>query len=181
MTKNIAQLHKKVAAENNENQMIQKQKNIRNLVLAEITEGVTPIVFAISFAMAYYGPNSTILGNVRNDYWEYKKVNDVGYLFLTMSLLFVVDVLCVILNSLILLKITDVNLYQEIGEIMKKYWFFIAVKYAMNMSSHFASKDINLGMDATGEFGWITNEGRFQYIGNSTDLSEGEKAELLLQ
>ena len=43
----------------------------------------------------------------------------------------------------------------------------------------FATKDINLGMDSTGEWNWITNDGRVSFINGSTDLSNEEKALLL--
>ena len=59
------------------------------LALAEIIEGVTPIYYAIWFAMAYYGPNGTIIGNVKSNLLGYSQVDDddVQNLFLMMSLL----------------------------------------------------------------------------------------------
>ena len=47
------------------------------------------------------------------------------------------------------------------------------------MFVQYANRDINLGLDTTGEFGWITKEGRIQLIINSTDLSQEEKDLLL--
>ena len=43
---------------------------------------MAPIAYAIGFSCAYYGYNSTILGNVKNDYWGYEKVEDSRYLSL---------------------------------------------------------------------------------------------------
>ena len=71
MTYKIVQIHNKVANEEFNDRTGEKSKIVRKLELAEITEGVTPMVFAIGFAMAYYGPNSTILGNVKNEYWGF--------------------------------------------------------------------------------------------------------------
>ena len=181
MTYKIVQTHNKIFNEEFDDRAGQKPKLVKKLALAEITEGVTPMVFAIGFAMAYYGPNSTILGNVKNEYWGYKKVDDVGYLYRMMLLLFGVDTLSVIVNSLILRELTDIDLLQEFCRIMKKYWFFIAVRFANSMCTQYATKDINLGLDSTGEFEWITKEGRLQFISNATELSEEEKAKLLLE
>ena len=98
-----------------------------------------------------------------------------------MLLLFGVDTISVIVNSLILKKLTDINLFQEFCRIMKKYWFFIAVRFGFSMCTQYATKDINLGLDSTGEFEWITKEGRIQFISNSTELSEEEKTQLLYE
>ena len=63
ITYKIIHCHKKTGAEKDENGIRQKSSIVRKLVLAEITEAISPIVFSIGFAMAYYGPNSTIIGN----------------------------------------------------------------------------------------------------------------------
>ena len=146
-----------------------------------MTEGIAPIVTAIGFAMAYYGPNSTILGNVKNEYWGYKKVDDVGYRFRMMLLLFVVDTISVMINSFILWRLTDVKLFQECCLILKKYWIFMAIKLSVSMCGQYSTNDINLGMDSTGNFRWITKKGRFQLISNATNLTEEEKAMLLME
>ena len=96
-----------------------------------------------------------------------------------MLFLFGVDAISMLVNSLILLTLVNVNLFRECCRIMKKYWHFIAVKFAMKMMVAFATKDINLGMDSSGEWNWITNDGRISMISNSTDLSNEEKSLLL--
>ena len=181
MTYKIVQAHNKIADGDLDDGTGEKPKLVRKLALAEITEAVTPMVFAIGFAMAYYGPNSTILGNVKNEYWGYKRIDDVGYLYRMMLLLFGVDTISVIVNSLILKTLADIDLFQEFCRIMKNYWFVFAVRFGQIMCTQYATKDINLGMDFTGEFEWITKEGRLQLIVNSTELSEEEKAQLLLE
>ena len=147
---------------------------VTGLVLTELTEAITPIVYATVFSMAYYGPNARILGNVN-------EVDDVGYLFQMMLLLFGIDILSLIVNSQILSGLSDVNLYEKTCKTMKKYWTFMAIKFALYSFTHFATKDKNLGMDATGKWGWTTQEGRIQLINNSTDLTDEEKTLLLSQ
>ena len=97
-----------------------------------------------------------------------------------MLLLFWVDFFSMIVNSFILQRLADVNLYHEFCLTMKKYWFFMALAFGLNVNGNYLLNDINLGMDSTGDFGWITKEGRNQLIANSTDLSTEEKAKLLL-
>ena len=179
MTYKIVRSHRLVIDKVMDNENREKQRMVTNLALAELTEGMTPIVYAIGISMAYYGYNGTILGNVKNDYWGYKAVDDIGYLFQIMILLFGVDVLSTLINSFVLSSFTNVNLFQEFCRIMKKYWYFIAVKFATNMYMMFGTKDINLGMDSTGEFNWITNNGRIKLINGSIELSDEERTLLL--
>ena len=94
-------------------------------------------------------------------------------------LLFGVDAVSVLVNSFILSTLAKVNLFRDCCRIMKKYWYFIAVQFALKMMTQFATKDINLGMDSTGEWNWITNDGRASLINGSTVLSNEEKALLL--
>ena len=181
LTYNIVQVHNHVTDYGIEDRSVGQQKIVTKLVLAEVTEGLTPIIYALGFALAYYGPNGSILGSVRNSYWGYEKVDDVGYLFLMMLLLFGVDVFSVFVNYLILSKLTNVKLFQELCRIMKKFWLLVAVKFATKMCTWFVTKDINFGMDSTGNWDWITEDGRIQLISNSTDLSDEEKNAFLLQ
>ena len=157
----IVQLHNMVNDETPENGSIEKQRMVRKLALAELTEGMTPIAYAIGFSCAYYGYNSTILGNVKNDYWGYKKVDDIGYLFQMMILLFGFDSLCALANSFVLSISTDVSLLREWCRILNRYWHFISVKFAFKMGLMFTTKDINLGMyqDCRENFG-LNNENK---------------------
>ena len=102
-----------------------------------------------------------------------------GYLLRMMLVLFGFDALCVLANSFILSIWTDVSLLRECSRILNRYWQFISVKFARSMIIWFASKDINLGMDSTGEWNWITKDGRDSLINGSTVLSNEEKALLL--
>ena len=180
MTYKIVQLHNMVYDETTTgNRSIEKQRMVTKLALAELTEGIVPIVYAVGFSMAYYGFNGTLLHNVKSDHFESKPVDDIGYLFLMMLLLFGVDILSMLVNSFTLSTLTNVTLFRECIRIMKRYWHYIAIKFAVNMISMFATKDINIGMDLTGEFKWITNEGRMDMINCSTDLSHKEKLLLL--
>ena len=113
-TYKIVRLHRRVIDTAMDNKNREKQRRVTNLALAELTEGMTPIVYAIGISMAYYGYNGTILGNVKNDYWGYKAIDDMGYLFQIMFLLFGVDVLSTLINSFVLSSFTNVNLFQEL-------------------------------------------------------------------
>ena len=175
----IVQRHNMVNNESTENNNREKQRMVTEMVLAELTEGMAPIVYAIGISMAYFGSNSTIIGDVKASYWGYKPIDDIGYFLGMMTLLFGVDILSTMMNSLTLSILTNVNISYEFYRIIKRYWHFIAVKFTLNMFMFLATKDINVGMDKTGEYNWITTDGRIQMINGSTDLSYEEKFLLL--
>ena len=90
MTRQIIQMYQEPIADVNEIDTTQKkkQKGILKLVLAELIEGMVPVAYAIGFAMAFYGPNGDLTGNVLSNIWAYKKVEDVGRLFKIQMILF---------------------------------------------------------------------------------------------
>ena len=68
---------------------------------------------------------------------------------------------------------------QEFQGGINKYWSFLIIKFGVTVSANFLLTDINLGMDSTGKFEWITSEGRQRLIYNSTEHTDDEKFMLL--
>ena len=179
LTYEIIKEHKKVdneifAYDNKKNPIIAAK-----LAFAELIEGITPIVYGICIAIAYYGPNSRILGNIGCSYWSYQEIEDISILFGTMLLLFSFDTLSVLINFLCLQRTVNMNMVQNFYQVLQKYWFYMAIKLGYYMSTLFVSLDINFGSDGTGEFNWITHQGWLELVNNSTDLTNDEKAKLL--
>ena len=61
---------------------------------------------------------------------------------------------------------------------MKKYWIILIVKLPV-IAMHFGYNDINLGMDYTMNFLWLTDDGRLKLIQDDSDLSVQEKSMLI--
>ena len=155
MSYRIITLHKKVVFHGYEENKAEKKKVILKLVLAELCEGLIPLAYAICFAMAYYGPNANLIGNVRNDYWQYKAVDDPGWTFVLMFGMFSVDLVSLFLNASIIWITCNVNLFKEICIVLQKYWFIMALKMTHNTYYCFLSNDVNLAMDWTLNFDWL--------------------------
>ena len=151
---------------------------ITALLLAEIIEGITPVVYAICIAMTYYGPNAYIFSNVRNNYWS-QEIEDIMPTFLTMFFLFAFDLLNAVINLICLWKLTKLNVLQAFCRVIGQYWFFIAAIQTLYIINWLTYKDVNLGADETGRNLWIIDEGRISLINNSKDLTFEEKATLL--
>ena len=146
--------------------------------MSELMEGFIPIVYATCIAFALNGPNTSILVNVGSTYWG-EKIEDIGPLLFTMAVLFIFDTISVIVTSIILWKLANINMAQEFLDGINKYWLFLIIKIGIVVSSNFFLTDVNLGMDPTGNFDWITSEGRQRLIYNSTELTDDEKLMLL--
>ena len=169
---------RKVQIDGIESEQSTRNMNITKLILAELTEGLTPIIYATGMVMAYYGPNAHILSNVGNSYWSVE-IEDISALLTTMAFLFAIDILSVVANGICLWKAVNVNILSESCRIFRKYWFLIAVPLGMSMALYFASIDINFGMDGTFSFQWITREGWINLIYDSNDLTDEEKITIL--
>ena len=152
--------------------------NITTLIVAELIDGFTPIIYGISILMALYGPNSTLFSNIGNDYWS-KEIEDLGPLFVTMSMLLGVDFLGVLINFFCIWKLANVNMMSEVVRVLNKYWYFMTVQLSALMAFYFAGTDINFGNDQTLSFKWISNEGWINMVNTSTVLTNEEKDELL--
>ena len=170
MTYQIIKWHKKVTVDQNEILKKKKRNAVLNLVLVELCEGLVPLAYALSFSMAYYGPNAELLGNVKSEYWQYEAVEDVSGTFLVMLWLFVMGIVCLALSSSILWIFSRVNLFKEFGSVLKKYWFILAVKLVYDVYLHFYVHDINFGNDATRQYDWITDVKNISATSNMTEI-----------
>ena len=148
------------------------------LILAELMEGFTPMVYAICMAMALYGPNATLFPDIGNSFWG-TPIKNIGPLLYTMFILLSFDTLCAVVNSIIIWKVMKVNMLQEFCRLISAYWLFMTMKLSNHMTYYLAGKDVNFGMDSSGKFEWITSEGRLSLLYNSTFLNDEEKEILL--
>ena len=143
MSYEIVKLHKKVMTFKNDQAKMDKEKAILKLLLAELSEGLVPLAYAIGFSMAYYGPNGELIGNVRNGYLQHHTVCDASWTLLVMFGLFFVDLICLSLNSSILWVCCRVNLFDEFCMTMQKFWYIMALKMINEFYFQFFIKDVN--------------------------------------
>ena len=156
-----------------------KKRTLDNLILLEFIDVLVPIVYATGFATAFFGPNATIIGDVKNGYWNYKEVKDPEKMFSRLFQMFSIDLFSIICTSAVLWIFCKINFFLELCKVMKKYWFILAMKIAVNAQVFYLTKDINLGMDATLRFGWLYEEGRKELILNTPGLDSKEMDILL--
>ena len=151
---------------------------ITTLIIAELFEGFTPIIYGSCILMAYYGPNSHLLSNIGSTYWG-EEIKDIQTLFLTMSALFWIDMFSIMINAYCLWKSVKVNMLSEFCYVLSKYWYFMVFFLADIMNNYIATTDINFGVDQTRSFQWISNDGWIHLVNTSTILTNAEKVELM--
>ena len=130
----IIRLNNRTSLHSQRQLRLDENEVLTELVLNEVIEIIIPFAFICSFAIAYYGPNSGILGNIGNDYWTFRKVNDITPLVksaLTMSL---IDFLSAIITMIVLWKCCRINAIQQCCKVLKKYWQILSIQSAMNVN-----------------------------------------------
>ena len=157
MTYQIFKLHKKVNPYGNEAIILDKRKAVLRLVLAELCEGLIHLAYIIGFVMAFYGPNSKLIGNVGNGDWHYQAVVDVSHTLRVMIALFFMDLASLSMNAIIIWMKCQVNIFQKFCYVLQKYWLILALKLTYNIYTYFLTNDVNNGSDRTYEFSWLTN------------------------
>ena len=100
------------------------------MILIEIIEIFTPLVYITSLLMALYGPNSSILGNYGNDYWQYKKIENLDHILFSVLELFIIDVFSCVLGGVILWKLCYINILQEAVKQLNTYWTLLSTRLA---------------------------------------------------
>ena len=107
-----------------------RDKAVATLALAEIMEVLVPMIYGINLTIAYYGPNSTVLGNIGNGYWQYRAMTDLTATLKSVSMMFLVDLISGILIGMALKLKFSINLFKICHEMIQKYWPLMAIKIA---------------------------------------------------
>ena len=175
----IVKAHRKIQTENtyaeNQNAYSNRRGKVEMLILSEYIEGISPLAYAIGFAMAYYGFNATLIKDVRNAYFGGKIIDNIDKFYTVMFQMFSIDAIAMILSSVVLYYYCKINFFKEFCGVMKRNWIILIVKLPV-LTQHFGHNDINFGLDYTMKFLWITAEGRNQLISNDSNLSMLEKS-----
>ena len=94
---------------------------LQHLAINEIIEFTSPLTFFLSFLGAYYGPNSSLLGNINNDMWQFKKVEDIEHFLTNVLIIFFTDLCSVSVSVLVLWTFCRINFFKAIMAIEKEF------------------------------------------------------------
>ena len=89
------------------------------------------------------------------------------------------DLLAMVISSIFLKYFCNIDLFQVFCNMIGEYWIVFLIKLP-SIAWAFGARDVNMGLDLSAKFLWITDEGRFTMICNSSHISEEEKSFLLV-
>ena len=138
--------------------------SVQVLVLGEVLEIILPLAFLVCFLAAYHGPNAELLGNIKNDFWQSKAVDEAWGP--TKNLLFLVafDCLSLTLAASFLLYFCNINLGHVFLHLMKEFGLIFSVQHAYQLEHLFCVLAVACGMDLTFQFDWILDQERWQEV-----------------
>ena len=132
ITYKIIKLHRKVSPTDDrekEARMVEKAEYILQLFAIETAEFLAPIIYSITFSMAFYGPNAEITGNIKGDHWTFQKIEDIESFQANLFLMLLIDSTSCIISGFALWKFASAELLQEGCKMMKVFFPFLAVTF----------------------------------------------------
>ena len=83
---------------------------LQNLAFIEMVEVMVSLSFMLSLLVAYFGPNSNLIGNVGSSLFHYRKIEDIRHTVTNMFALFITDFSSIIVTGVILKLFCNINL-----------------------------------------------------------------------
>jgi hypothetical protein len=92
-----------------------------NLVIAELTEFTSPLIYLLSFCTAYFGPVGTLLGGIKSEYFHHIPVDDFNGAVENVVVFFFIDACSVVVCFILLYTFCRINLYRAFGVVQKEF------------------------------------------------------------
>ena len=128
----IIKINKKINANDSDTDKLKpiKEEMAQDMVVVGIVMIVMTIAYVLCLLMAYYGPNGSILGNIRNEYWSFKGIHNLEKLLAGIFKMFAIDVISLATGAILLWKFSSIDFVEETCKAMKKYFPFISLTVA---------------------------------------------------
>ena len=104
---------------------------IINLIIAELTEFTTPLIYLVSFSTAYFGPVATLYGGVKSDYFHHTPIEDFGQPIENVVIFFLLNACSVHVCFIILYTVCQINLYPAFVIVQKEFGVMFAISFAI--------------------------------------------------
>ena len=95
--------------------------DLQHLATYELAEFHAPLAFLIIFGIAYYGPNSTLFGNISNNYWGFIPIENIVETIQNMFIFFLVDFSSTVASGLILWSSCRIGLWKVFGILQNEF------------------------------------------------------------
>ena len=90
-----------------------------------------PVCYLATFISAYYGPNASILGNIRNNYWNFVAIDNVKDVISSTMKMAGIDFGILLITWLTLWIFCRIDVLKEFCRLMKTCWSWIGIRIAL--------------------------------------------------
>ena len=102
---------------------------LQDLIVNEMVEFITPIMYLLCFVTAFYGPNANLIGNISNSKWHFVAVDDLGHSVTLICLFFTLDLLSAVISFGVLWKFRQINLYRVLAAIQTEFGYVFTLNF----------------------------------------------------
>ena len=117
------------------NEVNRQVELVQELVINEMVEFIIPLSYLLCFLTAYFGPNSSLIGNVCNGLWQYAAVDGIGKTLETIGIFFIIDCLSGISCFLILKIYANINILKALSYLQKEFGMVFAINIACPLNA----------------------------------------------
>ena len=100
---------------------------VEALVKTERIETVVPAIYILCVLMGWFGPNGTILGNVKLTIWHYAAIENIDSNLQKLLLLLFVDFSSFVTNGILLWCTVKINIFRTLQMLQRDFWFVMAI------------------------------------------------------
>ena len=131
----IIYFYKKYVTEKCEKACATAIETIRELVLNEHIELVMGVAYFLCVLIAYYGPNSEQIGNVKFGGWHFQAISDIDTFISNLCLLFFIDTCSAVICSVLLWVICKINIFKAYYLMLQEFWLMMAVQTSFSLQT----------------------------------------------
>ena len=119
-----------VKVEKNDKKSVEETTELlQDLIVNEMVEFITPIMYLLCFVTAFYGPNANLIGNISNSKWHFVAVDDLGHSVTLICLFFTLDLLSAVISFGVLWKFKQINLYRVLAAIQTEFGYVFTLNF----------------------------------------------------
>ena len=105
-----------------------KRSAILVLIVNETVELIGPIIYSLCLLLAYFGPNSEVLGNVKSGLWQYVAIDDIYETYFWIVLMVFVDLVSTVISFAVLQIYAHVNIIKAYIQMQKVLGYVLVLQ-----------------------------------------------------
>ena len=119
-------------------------KLLQDLAINEMIEFVTPLAYLACLVIAFYGPNSELIGGVKSNYWQYSSLESISHTITFISVFFLVDFTSVLISRYLLWRFCKISLWSACLALQKEFGFLFALRLINDVTM---VRKLNISLD----------------------------------